>query len=247
MLRKVLCICKKAAALQIPLCAGGAAFFFLLSLFPTVLFFLRLLPELPASLTEAERLLAFWVPPTVRPVPALIYRDLMRVRSSAALLPAAAGALWASARAMAILQSGLGRIYCVPALPWWKKQLLSLLTAALAAAALLAAWLLLLYGSRVPLLYWLLPTVLLTLIFAMLYAILPGKRQPFWHQLPGAAAAAVGWELFSLGFHLFETHFTIHSRIYGSLTTVILLLLWLYICLQILLYGGFLNTLKRSG
>ena len=84
--------------------------------------------------------------------------------------------------------------------------------------------------------------VLLTLFFMLLYRVLPGQKLSFKAQFPGALFAAVGWLLFSFAFSLYIQNFANYSFIYGSLTAVVLLLLWLYACMAILLLGAEVNA-----
>lgn len=84
--------------------------------------------------------------------------------------------------------------------------------------------------------------LLLTLFFMLLYRVLPSQKLSFKAQLPGALFAAVGWLLFSFAFSLYIDNFANYSYIYGSLTAVVLLLLWLYACMVILLLGAEINA-----
>lgn len=84
--------------------------------------------------------------------------------------------------------------------------------------------------------------LLLTLFFMLLYRVLPSQKLSFKAQLPGALFAAVGWLLFSFAFSLYIDNFANYSFIYGSLTAVVLLLLWLYACMVILLLGAEINA-----
>lgn len=84
--------------------------------------------------------------------------------------------------------------------------------------------------------------VMLTLFFMLLYRVLPSQKLSFKAQFPGALFAAVGWLVFSLAFSLYIDNFANYSYIYGSLTAVVLLLLWLYACMTILLLGAEINA-----
>ncbi len=63
----------------------------------------------------------------------------------------------------------------------------------------------------------------------------------FLAQLPGAIFASVGWVVFSYGFSLYFKFFPEASYIYGSLTTIMLLMLWAYFCMFIFLLGAEVN------
>lgn len=80
----------------------------------------------------------------------------------------------------------------------------------------------------------------LVLIFASIYRWAPGLPLRFARQLPGAVFAALGWSLFSMGFSLW-IRLTNGYSTYGSLATVAVVMVWLYYCITILLWGGCIN------
>ena len=88
--------------------------------------------------------------------------------------------------------------------------------------------------------------IILMFIFAVLYKLLPGINLSFWNQFPGAALSAVGWIVFSAGYSFYINRFTDYSYIYGSLTAVVLLMLWLYFCMNIFLLGAEVNCLLKE-
>lgn len=88
--------------------------------------------------------------------------------------------------------------------------------------------------------------VMLTLLFASFYTFLP-RNKSFIKQLPGAAIAAAGWIIFSYIYSIYIESFSKYSYVYGSLTAIIFLMLWLYVCMNILLYGAELNKLHEEG
>lgn len=83
--------------------------------------------------------------------------------------------------------------------------------------------------------------VVAVLLFLLLFSTLPNKRMVVLNQLPGAVTAAVGWEVFSAIFSLYVRYSRNLSVYYGSLATLIVLLLWMYWCIYIVLFGAFLN------
>ena len=65
-------------------------------------------------------------------------------------------------------------------------------------------------------------------------------------QLPGAVFTACGWLLMSFVFSVYLDIFTGFTDMYGSLTTIILIMLWLYFCMYVILLGGELNALLEG-
>ena len=80
----------------------------------------------------------------------------------------------------------------------------------------------------------------LTLFFALLYTFLPNKKLKIRFQIPGAAFSAIGWSVISWGYALYLDYYDGFS-VYGSLSTPLLIMIWMYVCMYILLIGANLN------
>lgn len=89
--------------------------------------------------------------------------------------------------------------------------------------------------------------VVLTFFWDLVYRFLPNRKNQrkttLKKQLPGALFTACGWQLISFVFSVYLDIFTGFSSMYGSLTTIILFMLWLYMCMYVILLGGELNAL----
>lgn len=85
--------------------------------------------------------------------------------------------------------------------------------------------------------------VLLMFVFAVIYQFLPNKKMKFKSQMPGALFSAVSWSLFSFAFSMYVDHFGNMTNMYGSLTTLIVVMLWLYMCMYIMLSGAEINSM----
>ena len=84
------------------------------------------------------------------------------------------------------------------------------------------------------------PTVLVVFSL-MIYRFLPNRRGRFRDQLPGAMFAAVGWMVVSWVFSIYLDVFEGFSSMYGSLTTIVLIMLWMYFCMYIIMIGAYIN------
>ena len=82
--------------------------------------------------------------------------------------------------------------------------------------------------------------VLLTIIFTVTYTYVPNKKLKMRYQIPGAAFASIGWNVFSFCFSVYVENFNGMS-VYGSLSTIIIMMFWMYCCIYILLIGANLN------
>lgn len=83
--------------------------------------------------------------------------------------------------------------------------------------------------------------VILFILFLIIYYQLPGRKGRFRYELAGAAFASLMWMLMTNGFSLFIRFSSKASYMYGSLTSIILIIIWLYIGMQIILYGAEIN------
>ncbi len=83
---------------------------------------------------------------------------------------------------------------------------------------------------------------ILAVIFMLLYRFVPNRKVKLHRQAPGAAFAAVCWYLFSMCFSLYVEYSPGLTNMYGSLTTIVLVMLWLYFCMYIILIGAEINS-----
>ncbi|MCQ2407511.1 MAG: YihY/virulence factor BrkB family protein [Oscillospiraceae bacterium] len=88
--------------------------------------------------------------------------------------------------------------------------------------------------------------LLLLLIFWLSYAILPSRKPKFREELPGALLTAVVWRGAASLYDLFLAHsLKQYSYVYGSLTGVVMILIWLYTCVYVWFVGAELNQYLR--
>lgn len=80
---------------------------------------------------------------------------------------------------------------------------------------------------------------ILSVFFALTYKTIPYKvKTPLRHCFVGACLAAFGWMAFSALFGIFVENFSDYSNMYGSLAALVIVMLWLYFCMYIMLFGG---------
>ena len=80
---------------------------------------------------------------------------------------------------------------------------------------------------------------------AILYYYAPEARQKFRWIMPGAITATILWLCASSLFRLFVRNFASYNKIYGSLTAVVILMIWLWISGLIFLLGAEINALMK--
>jgi membrane protein len=89
---------------------------------------------------------------------------------------------------------------------------------------------------------WILIILLLFLAISSLYYLAPAKRTDFKFFSPGSTLATLLFILTSLGFSAYVNHFGQYNKLYGSIGTLMVILLWLYLNSIALLIGFELNV-----
>ena len=91
--------------------------------------------------------------------------------------------------------------------------------------------------------------VIMTAVFTSVYVSVATRSHSVSRSisahLPGAVLSSSGWVVFSLLYSFYIDHFPRASAIYGSLAAVCLIMLWLYFCMVILLFGAVFNRIRQ--
>jgi membrane protein len=248
---------------DMPAYAAAVTYHVTFSLFPFIFFFIALLGFLDLSnffdwvRQQAE---TFFLDQTMQQVNQLI--DQLQQRRVGALSLGAIVALWASSSGMRAAMNALNVVYGVKeGRPFWKRFPLSVLytigvgtmlvaAAALAlvnpqaiqalaeqvgmaqfAAALWAWWL-----------RWPAVVLLLTLAIAIVYGVAPDVEQRFRFVSPGAFLAVVAWMAMTLTFNSYVRSVSSYNVLYGSVGTIIVMLLYFFISANVLLFGAEINV-----
>ena len=249
------------AQLQIPVYAANACYFLAISIFPALLLILASLRYTALSAVDLIRLLEGILPGALMGAAESLIVSTYYNSSAGLVGVSALAALWSASRGIHGLLAGLNRIYGVREDRGWLCTrlicvgytfvflllvLLTLVFQVFGQALADRIWLGRLLSELID---WRSVWLLLAqvLIFDLIYMVLPNRRSRFWVNLPGAAVAALGWQLFSRGFSLYvERMFSRYTNIYGSVYTVALGLLWIYWCMCILLFGGLVNRILQN-
>ncbi|MFZ0091041.1 MAG: YihY/virulence factor BrkB family protein [Solirubrobacteraceae bacterium] len=95
---------------------------------------------------------------------------------------------------------------------------------------------------------WPVMIVFITIILAILYYAGPNVRQPgFRWVTPGGVFAVLGWIVASALFALYVANFSSYNKTYGTLASVIVFLVWLWITNIVILFGAELNAELERG
>ena len=84
------------------------------------------------------------------------------------------------------------------------------------------------------------------IIFLLLYKFMPKHKVTFKSQLPGAIFGAIALNVISFVFSKYLYIFKGFSITYGSLTTLMLIMMWTYSCFYTLFLGAELNKVVKN-
>ena len=253
-------ILARLSNLQLNIYAANAAFFILLAAFPSLMLILAVLSLTPLTTSDFLSLLEGVVPSSIVSIFSYFTTEMIPSSHTATISITIVAVLWAASRGVLGMLRGLNAVYHVKETrSYLHLRLISMFYMLLVVAMLLVMLVLHVFGQKIQsLLIAYLPDVaiitqtvlqlktvltsgLLMLLFTMIYTVFPNRRIQIGRAIPGALAAAIGWQVFSFGFSLYINYLAGYSIVYGSLTTVVFSILWLYFCIYILLLGGLLN------
>lgn len=88
---------------------------------------------------------------------------------------------------------------------------------------------------------WLIVFVALFFSLGFIHYIIPNEKIKFKQTIPGTVFSISMWLIISYAFTYYVKHFSTYSAVYGPLGAIIILLLWLYLTGVIMVMGGELN------
>ncbi len=244
---------KKLNADNVSAFSAQAAFFLIISFFPFFMFLLTLLNYLPFSKPELLSAIESVFPQTVAVYLSDILDELLEKSNGTVLSLTAIATLWTSSKGFYAVVRGLDSIYhSTGKRNYFLSRLLSALYTLLFAVLIIAVLFIFVFGNRhVPILSemalliisvrTLVGFCLMILFFTLVFITMPNRKSSFFAELPGAILASAGWIGFSYLFSFYIDNFSNYSATYGSLTAVVLCMLWFYSCMYIMFIGAELN------
>ena len=83
--------------------------------------------------------------------------------------------------------------------------------------------------------------IVMATMLGALYMLAVGERLPVRRVLPGVISSLAAWLLVSMAFSYYVEHFAHYAELYGSIATIVVVLLWLYWSGAVLIMGAELN------
>lgn len=244
--------------LNIDAYAACTAFFLVLSLVPTMILLCSILPLTPLTEIDLVNFLQGIFPPMFEELIAKLVSSVYE-GGYAVLTVSAVITLWVAGKSISSLMQALNAVFGIEEKRnfFIKRLVCSLYTLVFLAIVLVSLLLMVFSKSLEKYLCsvwdgfgriegvllrprYLYLFIILTLVFGLVYAFLPNKKQRFREMLPGAMFSSACWIGFSFFFALYVNRFNPYNM-YGNLAMVIVAMIWIYFCLLFFMYGAYLN------
>lgn len=240
--------------------SAQAAFFLIMSIVPFLSLLLTLIKYLPISQTMLLDTVINVTPVPFEPLVTTILEELFAKSNGAILSVSVLVAIWSAAKGVLAIVRGLQAVYHVnESRNYFVLRFISAIYTVIFVTAIILT-LLLVFSNQI---YYALKTdfptaadfisifikqkfllalCLLTLFFLVVYRLVRRSNNSFISLIPGAVIAALSWIVFSYAFSVYIDKFSDFSYTYGSLTTIVLLMLWVYFCMYLLFIGAEINS-----
>ncbi|HYC00815.1 MAG TPA: YihY/virulence factor BrkB family protein [Candidatus Limnocylindrales bacterium] len=246
--------------------AAQLSYYFLLALFPALLFMTAMVGWIAGEDSELRaglfRALAAVLPGEASKLVSDTVNDVMQGSGGGKISFGILATLWAASNGMGAISSTLNIAYEVKERrPWWKVRATAVALTIALALLIITALVLLLYGHDIAetiagkfglglvfeltwkIIQWPLLLLFLLTAFGMIYYFAPDVRDQKWQWItPGSVFALALWLLVSFAFKLYLEYFNSYNATYGSLGAVIILMLWFYLSGAAILIGGEINS-----
>lgn len=263
-LKKIKNITDKIAKDHISAYAAQSAFFIMLSLVPILLLLMTMVKFTP--ITQADIMAAAYelFPKTVSSTIISIVNEVYS-QTGTAISVSLLVALWSAGKGVLAISNGLNTIRGqVETRNYIFLRLRAAIYTVLFLLAIILSLVFLGFGNSISMLVnqyvpvfqyvmdFIIETrtiimILVLIIFSLsIYMFLPNKRRRLRSQFPGAIFTAFGWTFASFIFSVYMDIFKGFSNMYGSLTTIVIIMLWLYFCMYVMLLGGEINDLLEQ-
>jgi membrane protein len=243
--------------------AAALSYYFVLSLFPGLIFLSAVVAYLPVPdlFNHALAVMGRFLPADSMSLVRRVLADVVTPNKGAFLSFGILGSLWAASGGFSAAIEALNIAYEVnDDRPFWKTRPLAVGLAIMTGTLLLVALSVMIVGPRFgewlaarvhlsnifvllwPYIHWSLAAVFTILAVEGLYYLAPNVKQRFFATLPGAILAVGCWIGLSYLLGIYFRSFANFNKTYGTLGAAIALMVWLYWTGFAMLVGAELNA-----
>lgn len=245
--------------------SAQAAFFIILSFFPFTMFLLTLVQYLPIPESDIMERFSDIMPQAIHSYIILIINEVYDRGSGTLISITAITALWSASKGFLGLVRGLNSVYNIEETRGYiRLRIISAFYTLIFTILLIITLVFLVFGNSLYL--WIqakypamrdlallilsiraiVTLTILSLFFLLMFIAIPNRKTKVLSELPGAILAAAGWLGFSYLYSFYIDNMSGFSSTYGSLTAIVLLMLWVYFCMYILFIGAEFNDFLKE-
>jgi membrane protein len=241
------------------------AYFFLLSLFPFLLFLITLLGYMPIDEQAVIVFIERYAPAETKELINTNINQLVNEQNGKLLSLSVIGTIWSASNGVNAIIKAFNKAYEVDEdRTFIVSRLIAIALTVAMVAVICIALALPIFGEMIGvyvfslfgltenfvhiwnMLRWVISSVVFFIVLLTLYKLAPNKRILLRNAMWGAMFATVGWQLVSLAFSNYVNTIGNYSATYGSLGAVIILMVWFYISGIIIITGGVINAAVRK-
>ena len=246
---------------DVPRDSAALTYYLLFAVFPLLIFISVLLGALALDVESITNVLSRIAPPAVVGIVKSYLTYISENTSRQLMWFSLVFSIWFPMRATSCLMHSLRKAFGYrPPRSIWRATLRTLLFAVLLILTIVLTTLLVMVGGRalhfvstlitIPdsfirvwsyLRFILLAAIMLAML-TVLYMLALGERLPLRRIAPGVVGSLLAWMLVSLAFSYYVEHFAHYAELYGSIATIVVVLLWLYWSGTVLIMGAELNA-----
>ncbi|GAE28359.1 ribonuclease BN [Halalkalibacter wakoensis JCM 9140] len=245
----------------IPDWAATLAYYFMLSIFPLLIFLLALIPYFHFDLDTIYSFINDYVPEDLADLFSTTILEVISEPQGGLVSFGILATIWSASNGINALVRAVNRSYNIEETRnFIKLRFLSILLTIGMIVTILITLLLPVFGNVIihaletyfflphetaqilNSLRWIIGIGLMTFVLMILYSLAPNVRLSFKQVIIGAVTATVGWQVISALFATYVSNFGNFTATYGSLGGVIILMLWFFLTGVMLVIGGEINA-----
>ena len=245
--------------------SSQSAFFLFLSFFPMINLLAVLPTFLPISQDQVMDLIYYVVPSQFEGYISGLVKDMYKHGAGSITIFSVAIAVWSAAKGIMAIRNGLNEVYrSRENRNYLFIRGVSALYTIIFIIVIIVLVVLNMFGTQIAMyiidkfpdyvdvtfLVYNLKSVatfiLLFILFELMYTLVPTRKTRMKEQLPGAIFSALSWILVTKLFSMYIDYYASKSYMYGSITTIIMIMFWLQIVIYLLFVGAQINEYLHS-
>ena len=237
------------------------AYNFLLACFPFLIFIFALMGYLGIQSDSIYRFLKSILPNNSYQLIKDTLTNLVDKKQTTLMSVTIILTIWTASVGFSGVIKGINRAYDAKEdRPFLKLQLINILYTVLLALGIILTMVVIIYGSYInkilidktgyqvffttswKIIKYMLVILFLILIFGSVYKYAPVVKLPWESVLPGAVFCIAAWLAASIIYSYYVNYYAKYTDLYGSVTAVIVLMIWFFVSSNIILIGGEINA-----